>query len=110
MKDLKERFAQVDIHVSAPLVAFKESAFLPAEAPDVIPRPLKVFSLPKAKTHYVLSMIFKDHLKLARAVSCLAGVKSFARSNPDIIMVLTLANHIEMHQKSSISILAALNT
>lgn len=42
LKDLKDRFARVDIHVSAPLVAFKESAFLPAEAPDVIPRPLKV--------------------------------------------------------------------
>lgn len=43
LKDLKERFARVEIHVSAPLVAFRESAFLPAEAPDIVPKPYKVY-------------------------------------------------------------------
>ena len=47
LKDLKERFARVNIHVSAPLVAFRESAFLPAEAPDLAPRPYKVSSVIK---------------------------------------------------------------
>lgn len=41
-KDLKERFAKIDIHVSAPLVAFRESVFYAAEAPDVIPKQPKV--------------------------------------------------------------------
>ena len=44
LKDLKERFARVEIHVSAPLIAFRESAFLPAEAPDVMPKPYKVMT------------------------------------------------------------------
>lgn len=42
IKDLKERFARVDLHVSAPLVAFRESVFYPSEAPDVGPKPAKV--------------------------------------------------------------------
>lgn len=42
LKDLKERFARIDIHASAPLVAFRESAFLPAELPDAVPKSPKV--------------------------------------------------------------------
>jgi ribosome assembly protein 1 len=47
IKDLRERFARIDIHVSPPLVAFRESVFLPSEMPDVVPKPPKVghFSL-----------------------------------------------------------------
>ena len=42
IKDLRERFARIDIHVSAPLVAFRESAFFPSEAPEVVAKPSKV--------------------------------------------------------------------
>jgi len=42
IKDLRERFARIDIHVSPPLVAFRESVFLPSEQPDVISKPTKV--------------------------------------------------------------------
>ena len=42
IKDLRERFARIDIHVSPPLVAFRESVFLPSEQPTIIPKSSKV--------------------------------------------------------------------
>lgn len=42
IKDLRERFARIDLHVSAPLVAFRESALYPLEAPDITPKTAKV--------------------------------------------------------------------
>lgn len=44
IKDLKERFARVELQVSAPLVAFRESAFYPAEAAEVAFKPAKVWA------------------------------------------------------------------
>lgn len=42
IKDLRERFARVELTVSPPLVAFRESVADPAEAPDIAHRPPKV--------------------------------------------------------------------
>ena len=41
IKDLRERFARIDIHVSPPLVAFRESVNLHSEQPNAIPKPSK---------------------------------------------------------------------
>jgi translation elongation factor EF-G len=41
IKDLRERFARVELTVSPPLVAFRESVADPAEAPDTVHRPPK---------------------------------------------------------------------
>lgn len=42
IKDLKERFARIELQVSPPLVAFRESVFLPAESPEAVVKPAKV--------------------------------------------------------------------
>lgn len=42
IKDLQERFARIELHVSEPLVAFRESVFLHSEAPDVALKPPRV--------------------------------------------------------------------
>ncbi len=42
IQDLRERFARVELTVSPPLVAFRESVADPAEGPDAAPRPPKV--------------------------------------------------------------------
>ena len=42
IKDLKERFARVDIRVSPPLVAFRESVYIEEEAPEPQHKPAKV--------------------------------------------------------------------
>ena len=42
IKDLRERFAKIDLQVSPPLVAFRESCFYPAEEPETIPKLAKV--------------------------------------------------------------------
>ena len=41
IKDLKERFARIDIHVSPPLVAFRESVNMHSEQPNAISKPSK---------------------------------------------------------------------
>jgi translation elongation factor EF-G len=41
IKDLRERFARVELTVSPPLVAFRESVADSAEAPDTVHRPPK---------------------------------------------------------------------
>ena len=45
IKDLRERFARIDLQVSAPLVAFRESVFHPPESPDLSLDPPKVQEL-----------------------------------------------------------------
>ena len=42
IKDLRERFARVELQVSPPLVAFRESVFHQAELPEAISKPPKV--------------------------------------------------------------------
>ena len=42
IKDLKERFARIELQVSPPLVAFRESVFLPSESPEAVVKPAKV--------------------------------------------------------------------
>ena len=42
IKDLKERFARIELQVSPPLVAFRESCFYPAESLETVPKPPKV--------------------------------------------------------------------
>ena len=42
IQDLRDRFARVELTVSPPLVAFRESVADPTEAPDIAPRPPKV--------------------------------------------------------------------
>ena len=42
IKDLRERFAKIELQVSPPLVAFRESCFYPAEEPETIPKLAKV--------------------------------------------------------------------
>ena len=42
IKDLRERFACVDIRVSPPLVAFRESVYIEEEAPEPQHKPAKV--------------------------------------------------------------------
>ncbi|DBB16984.1 TPA: hypothetical protein ACH3X3_014090 [Trebouxia sp. C0006] len=42
IKDLKERFARIQLQVSPPLVAFRESVFLQSESPEAIVKPPKV--------------------------------------------------------------------
>ena len=42
IKDLRERFARIQLQVSPPLVAFRESVFLQSEAPDALVKPPKV--------------------------------------------------------------------
>ena len=44
IKDLRERFARVELSVSPPLVAFRESVFLEAEAPEPGHKPPKVMA------------------------------------------------------------------
>ena len=44
IKDLRERFARIELQVSPPLVAFRESVFCPAEAPDLAADPAKVIN------------------------------------------------------------------
>ena len=60
LKDLKERFARIEIHASAPLVAFRESAFLPAEMPDAIPKPCKVRAATKGSTAMTLTSCYTN--------------------------------------------------
>jgi len=45
IKDLKERFARIQLQVSPPLVAFRESVFLQSESPEAIVKPPKVLLL-----------------------------------------------------------------
>lgn len=45
MKELRERFARVDIRVSPPLVAFRESVYIGEEAPEPQHKPAKVQTL-----------------------------------------------------------------
>ncbi len=50
IKDLKERFARIQLQVSPPLVAFRESVFLQSESPEAIvkqthPLPVLVLAL-----------------------------------------------------------------
>ena len=47
IKDLKERFARIQLQVSPPLVAFRESVFLPSESSDAVVSPAKVTPVPK---------------------------------------------------------------
>ena len=47
IKDLKERFARIQLQVSPPLVAFRESVFLQSESPEAIVKPPKVPQLHK---------------------------------------------------------------
>ena len=42
IKDLRDRFACVDIRVSPPLVAFRESVYIEEEAPEPQHKPAKV--------------------------------------------------------------------
>ena len=42
IKDLRERFARVDVRVSPPLVAFRESVYTLEEAPEPQHKPAKV--------------------------------------------------------------------
>ena len=42
VKDLRERFARVEIRVSPPLVAFRESVYIGEEAPEPQHKPAKV--------------------------------------------------------------------
>lgn len=43
VKDLRERFARIPLHVSAPLVAFRESIFHPEEiTTELVVKPAKV--------------------------------------------------------------------
>ena len=42
IKDLRERFARVDVRVSPPLVAFRESVYTLEEAPEPQHKPVKV--------------------------------------------------------------------
>ena len=42
IKDLRHRFARVELSVSPPLVAFRESVFIEAEAPEPGHKPPKV--------------------------------------------------------------------
>jgi ribosome assembly protein 1 len=42
VKDLRERFARVELRVSPPLTAFRESVFAEAEAPEPGAKPAKV--------------------------------------------------------------------
>ena len=44
IKDLRERFACVDLRVSPPLVAFRESVYIEEEAPEPQHKPAKVSS------------------------------------------------------------------
>ena len=44
IKDLKERFARIQLQVSPPLVAFRESVFLQSEAPEAVFKAPKVNS------------------------------------------------------------------
>ena len=48
IKDLRERFARIELQVSPPLVAFRESVFNQAELPEAIGKPPKVCS---ARSH-----------------------------------------------------------
>ena len=45
IKDLRERFARIELQVSPPLVAFRESTFCAAEALDQVAEPPKVSNL-----------------------------------------------------------------
>lgn len=47
IKDLKERFARIELQVSPPLVAFRESVFLPSESPEAVVKPAKVRAMAK---------------------------------------------------------------
>ena len=42
IKDLRERFARVEVRVSPPLVAFRESVYIAEEAPEAQHKPAKV--------------------------------------------------------------------
>ena len=42
IKDLRERFARVEVRVSPPLVAFRESVYILEEAPEPQHKPAKV--------------------------------------------------------------------
>ena len=58
IKDLKERFARIQLQVSPPLVAFRESVFLPSESPDAVVKPAKVIPSPDtlpSQLHTMLS-------------------------------------------------------
>ena len=45
IKDLRERFAKIELRVSEPLVAFRESVFHHPEAPDIALKPPKVSAM-----------------------------------------------------------------
>ncbi len=51
IKDLKERFARIQLQVSPPLVAFRESVFLQSESPEAIVKPPKVLLLAATAIH-----------------------------------------------------------
>ena len=65
IKDLKERFARIQLQVSPPLVAFRESVFLQSESPEAIVKPPKVLLLSATDIHQccllVLSTIAVHH-------------------------------------------------
>ena len=45
IKDLRERFARVEVRVSPPLVAFRESVYITEEAPEPQNKPAKVLTI-----------------------------------------------------------------
>ena len=51
IKDLRERFARIELQVSKPLVAFRESAFFADEAAEITPKPVKVQLLIAQRCH-----------------------------------------------------------
>ena len=57
IKDLRERFARVEVRVSPPLVAFRESVFITEEAPEPQNKPAKVRFIPCTLPNRALEMV-----------------------------------------------------
>ncbi|DBA75465.1 TPA: hypothetical protein ACH3X1_010720 [Trebouxia sp. C0004] len=84
IKDLKERFARIQLQVSPPLVAFRESVFLQSESPEAIVKPPKVIEATTANG--VCTMRIK-------AVALPGPVATALDENADLIrMTLTATN------------------
>ncbi|KAL0021764.1 hypothetical protein WJX79_006221 [Trebouxia sp. C0005] len=90
IKDLKERFARIQLQVSPPLVAFRESVFLQSESPEAIVKPPKVIEATTANG--VCTMRIK-------AVALPGPVATALDENADLIRMTLSATNSSPNQE-----------
>ncbi|KAL3134116.1 hypothetical protein ABBQ32_008537 [Trebouxia sp. C0010 RCD-2024] len=86
IKDLRERFARIQLQVSPPLVAFRESVFLQSEAPEAVVKPPKVVEATTANGVCTLRIT---------AVALPGAVATALDENADLIRMMLASTSVQ---------------